>query len=275
MIFVYRKWERFCRELHGSGKHSIPAREVGAHSEPYVVLKHDVETNVARALKIAEIEHTYGHRGSYYVQAYLLKDAENVKMLQKMQSLGHEITYHHDVMDSTKGNLDAALAEFEENRALFEANGLSVVTVCQHGNPVVERVGYTSNRDFFRSERVQARYPQIADVMVDYPLKYKTEYTYISDAGRRFQWIFDPLQNDIVKSDDKNISIERIEGILPYVEAGNTIISMHPHRWYKSGFVAVCKAVVFRVIKWAAKLLIKIPFMRKFMSRYYHLAKKI
>ncbi|MBQ3064011.1 MAG: hypothetical protein IJC99_04340 [Clostridia bacterium] len=275
MIFVYRKWERLCRALHDRGLHSIPAHEVSKDSAPYFVLKHDVETKVARALKIAEIEHAYGHRGSYYVQAYLLKDAANVKMLQKMQDMGHEITYHHDVMDSTKGNLDAAIAEFEMNCALFETSGFSVITVCQHGNPVVERVGYTSNRDFFRRAQVQALYPQIADIMVDFPQKHSTAYTYISDAGRRFQLIFDPLNNDLVKSDDKNIPIEQIEGLLTYVAAGNTIISIHPHRWYKSGFVAVCKAAIFRVIKCVAKLLIKIPFMKRFMSRYYHLAKKI
>ena len=275
MIFVYRKWARFCRALHEQNVHSITAKEIGADSASYLVLKHDVETGVARALKIAEIEHTYGHRGSYYVQAYLLKDATNVKMLQKMQAMGHEITYHHDVMDSTKGNLDAAITEFEANRVLFEENGFPVVTVCQHGNPVVERVGYTSNRDFFRSGVVQTAYPAIADIMVDFPRKYSTEYTYISDAGRRFQVIHDPLNNDVVKSDDKNIPIEGIDGLLPYVTAGNTIISIHPHRWYKSGFVAVCKAAIFRVIKTVAKILIKIPFMKRFMSKYYHLAKKI
>lgn len=275
MNFVYRKWEHLCRALHDKGLHSIPACEVRGDSAPYFVLKHDVETNVARALRIAEIEHAYGHRGSYYVQAYLLKDAANVEMLQKMQAFGHEISYHHDVMDSTKGHLDAALAEFEANRVLFEENGFPVVTVCQHGNPVVERVGYTSNRDFFRSEVVQTRYQQIADIMVDYPKKHDTTYTYISDAGRRFQLIFDPLQNDVVKSDDKNIPIDQIEGLMPYVVERNTIISIHPHRWYKSGLVAVCKVASFRVIKWVAKFLIKIPFMRKFMSRYYHLAKKI
>ena len=275
MIFVYRKWERLCRSLHEKGIHSIPAARVTAETSPYLVLKHDVETDVSHALRIAEIEHKHGHAGSYYVQAYLLRDEKNGKMLRQMQELGHEITYHYDVMDSAKGDLVLAMTEFEENRQLFEANGFPVVTVCQHGNPVVERVGYTSNRDFFRSEDVRAAYPGIADIMVNYKEAYGTDYTYISDAGRRFQVIFDPINNDVVKSDDKNVPIEEMDGLLPYVEAGNVILSIHPHRWSASALLSVVKSGIFTVIRAVARLLVKIPFMKRLMSRYYHLAKKL
>ena len=106
-----------------------------------------------------------------------------------MRDMGHEVTYHHDVMDSCKGDLEKAILEFESNRQKFEDNGFPVVTVCQHGNPIIERVGYHSNRDFFRSEQVRMRYPNIADIMVDYPKKYSTQYLYFSDAGRIFKRI--------------------------------------------------------------------------------------
>ena len=41
-----------------------------------------------------------------------------------MQEMGHEISYHYDVMDSCKGDLEAAIAEFEKNRKRFEEKGL-------------------------------------------------------------------------------------------------------------------------------------------------------
>ena len=167
MIFTYQHWDDFCRELAERDVRSIPTMEIQASSTNYVVLKHDVETNVPKAYRLATIEHKYGHRGSYYVQAYLLHDAANIRLLQEMQQMGHEISYHYDVMDSCKGDLDKAIKEFADNKQLFEKNGFVISTVCQHGNPVVERVGYTSNRDFFRSERVRALYPNITDVMVN------------------------------------------------------------------------------------------------------------
>lgn len=276
MVFVYRKWENFCKRLAEKGIKSIPAREVNGSITNYLVLKHDVETDVSKAFSMAEIEFKYGHRGSYYVQSYLMNDEKNVALLKEMQGMGHEVSYHYDVMDSCKGDIDKAIAEFDSNAKLFVENGFELKTVCQHGNPIVERVGYTSNRDFFRSERIQLLYPDMADIMVDFKRKYETDYLYFSDAGRHFQLIFDPINNDVVNSDDKNVLYEdlnRLFGALSN-EQGN-IISTHPHRWTNSALVYSVKAVAFKVIKATAKLLVKIPFMKKIMSRYYYLAKKI
>ena len=276
MIFVYSKWERFCKQLSEKGFKSIPAKEVRSETVKYVVLKHDVETDVSKAFKMAQIEQKYGHCGSYYVQAYLMNDEKNVEMLKKMQDMGHEISYHYDVMDSCKGDIDKAIAEFELNVEKFIQNGFELKTLCQHGNPIVERVGYTSNRDFFRSERVQGLYPEMADIMVDFKTKYQTEYLYFSDAGRHFQLIYDPINNDVVKSDEKNVLYKNTDELLDALsENGGNIISTHPHRWTKSAVKYVIKASLFKLIKSVAKILIKIPFMKKFMSRYYYLAKKI
>ena len=277
MIFVYKVWENFCKSLSDCGFYSITARDVleGKGKDKYFILKHDVETNVARALEIAKIEAKFGHHGSYYVQAYLLENKENVNMLKEIQGLGHEVSYHFDVMDSTKGNLDLAIEEFEKNKALFENNGFVLSTLCQHGNPVVERVGYTSNRDFFRSERVQVLYPSLCDIMVDFKDKANTDYIYFSDAGRRFNIIFDPINNDVIKSDDKNIPINTMEEIIDYVKKQNCIISIHPHRWEKNAASYLIKQWIFKIVKATAKVLMKVPFIKKIMSKYYYLAKKI
>lgn len=274
MIFIYSAWERFCAALQAEGRISIPAREVTAGIDSFLVLKHDIENTVPKAYKLAEIEHRYGHRGTYYAHAYLLDDPQHVELLRKMQAMGHEISYHYDVMDSNHGNLDGAIKEFEANRQRFEGLGFPIITVCQHGNPVVERVGYTSNRDFFRSSRVQALYPQIADIMVDYKKKYQTDYSYFSDAGRKFKLIFDPINNDIVNSDDKNVPYEDLNALLAALPQ-KAIISTHPHRWTESAASYMIKEKAFKIIKGAAKLAMKVPGIKKIMSKYYYLAKKI
>ena len=276
MIFLYKKWELFCKKLKDNGRCSIPAKMVNAEYKDYLVLKHDVETDVTKAFQMAVIENKYGHKGTYYVQAYLLNDHENIKLLQKMQKMGHEISYHYDVMDSCKGDLDRAIIEFETNKQLFESNGFQIETLCQHGNPVVERIGYTSNRDFFRSNRVRARYPFLCDVMVNFKEMKNTDYHYLSDAGRKFKLIFDPIRNDIVDSEDKNIPYEDLDAILKeLLNGGNYIISTHPHRWCHSATIYIAKTIFFRTIKSVAKILIRIPLFKKIMGRYYYLAKKI
>lgn len=278
MIFVYKKWDDFCKKLANKNLYSITAKNyINTDSKNRsFVLKHDVETSPANALKMAKIEHKYGHKGSYYVQAYLLEKKENISILKEIQNLGHEVTYHHDVMDSNKGNIEKAKSEFQKNVDLFTQNGFEVVTVCQHGNPVVERVGYNSNRDFFRNGEVCNLYPGIFDIMVNYHL-HTPKYKYYSDAGRKFKYIFDPVNNDIKNSDDKNISYKNLDELFKVLMNSdmNFIISTHPHRWMASKIKYVFKDVTFRVIKFIAKILMRVPVFKKIMSRYYYLAKKI
>ncbi len=279
MIFVVNNWKKICKKLAESGWVSVPLKEQMGETgkKSFLTLKHDVETNVPKAHRFAKVEAELGHRGSYYVQAYLLERCENVKLLQEMQQMGHEISYHHDVMDSNKGNLEQAVAEFEENLRLFQEKGFEIVTVCQHGNPVVERVGYTSNRDFFRSEFVQKKFPGMADVMVDFPEKANVVYDYYSDAGRKFKLIFDPINNDVLDSEDKNIAFDDGAQLTEQILAigKSAIISIHPHRWESNGFAAIGKEYAFKGIKKIVKILIKIPLIKKIAGRYYYLAKKI
>lgn len=276
MIFIRKNWETFCRALRDRNVVAIAAKDVVPELKTYVVLKHDVETNVRRAYEMAKIERKHGHSGVYYVQAYLLNKVDNVKLLSEMVDWGFEISYHHDVMDSNRGDLEKAVVEFERHRLAFEAAGFQIRTVCQHGNPVVDRVGYNSNRDFFRASSVCARYPLISDIMVNFKDKIPTDYLYFSDAGGKFKLIFDPINNDVVPSDDKNVSYDNLSMLLNELSdnKGN-FVSVHPHRWLKSTFEYATKTTVTNIVVKTAKIMAKFPLFKRIMSRYYYLAKKI
>ncbi|MBQ2897476.1 MAG: hypothetical protein IJE46_04025 [Clostridia bacterium] len=278
MHFIYSEWEEFCENLHKNGKHSITARSLFDKSEDkYFVLKHDVETSLEKALKLAQIENKYEHKGSYYVQAYLLDNEKNIKILNEIKNLGHEVSYHYDVMDATGGDLEQAIELYEKNKVIFENSGFKIKTVCQHGNPVVERKGYTSNRDFFRAEKVTEKYPDVADIMVNFKEMANTDYSYISDAGLGFQIIFDPINNDIVPSKEKDVFLGELDKVLELILKGESsvIISTHPHRWTSSKGKHAVRKVIFNVIRKTVKALSKIPFIKKFMSKYYYVAKKL
>jgi len=276
MIFVYKKWNNFCKMLNDNGIRSITAEDVLKKGEDrYIILKHDVEADVYRAYRFAKIESKYGHRGSFYVQAYLLRNKKNIHILKEIQKLGHEVSYHYDVLDACKGNIDLAINEFALNISLFKNNGFNVTTVCQHGNPIIERKGYTSNRDFFRNTKVQYLYKDIADIMVDFKLKSGTDFKYFSDAGRKFKLIYDPINNDVVNTEHMNKEIKSLNDIYNYFHDNNCIISVHPHRWTNSTILFLMKSYIFYVLRIIAKLLNRIPIMRKVMSKYYFLAKRL
>lgn len=274
MIFVYKKWDKFCKALFNNNMISIPAKEVKKGMNSFIVLKHDIETNVQKAYKLAKIESKYGHRGTYYAHAYLFEKEKNVKILSKIQKMGHEVSYHYDVMDSNKGNIEKAINEFDNNVKVIRKKGFEIKTVCQHGNPIVERMGYNSNRDFFRNKKVEKKYEDIVDIMVNFKEKYKVDYKYYSDAGRKFKLIFDPITCDILKNDDKNIPYENLEELFNNLE-NKTIISTHPHRWTRFTIEYILKSGFATIIKHTAKILAKNPFIKKIMSRFYFLAKKI
>lgn len=275
-MFVYNNWDDFCRKLKEKGIISVTAKsQLESKNKEFLVLKHDVEDKPEKALELAKIEAKYGHCGVYYVQAYLITD-KNIRILSQIKELGHEVSYHHDVMDANGGNIENAISTFGENKRKFEENGFIINTVCQHGNPIAERNGYYSNRDFFRNEKVKNIYPDISEIMVDYKNRTGVNYKYVSDAGYGWKMIFDPETNDIVNSDDKNVVLGALDNVVEFIlENKSVIVSTHPHRWNKSAVSARMKNFVFFCVRKLARVMYKIPVAKKLMEKFYFIAKKI
>ena len=276
-MFYYKNWNKFCSEISKSKILLIRAKDIlnnGVY-EQFIVFKHDVETNPLKALKLAEIENKYGICGTYYIQAYLLDNPVDVAILQQIKVLGHEVSYHYDVLDANQGDYEKAKKDFKYNVERFSSFGFSIETVCQHGNPVMNRVGYSSNRDFFRNKSISEQYSNIADIVVNFKEKTGAKYTYISDAGYSWKLISNPENNDIDNT-APDIPLKGFDGIMELIKNGNSIIlSTHPHRWKKSSVAIYFKIIFFRVVKAIVKFISKIPFLKNILSRFYFLAKKI
>lgn len=277
-MFYYKNWEKFCAALSQSGVRLCTAGESlqVPVNERFVVLKHDVETRVANAHRLAEIEHRYGICGSYYVQAYLLKDEANVRLLQEMQEWGHEISYHYDVLDAHAGDYEAALVDFQKYMKIFHDCGFRFSTICQHGNPVKNRVGYTSNRDFFRNPKIRSLYPDLVDMVVDYSQHTQHKYEYISDVSYRWNIITLPETNDL-HPEVENVKIGGFTNLTDLMQRSDEcfIISTHPHRWKESAIAIYAKIVIFRVIRTLVMAIKNIPGINTLLNKFYFLAKKI
>jgi hypothetical protein len=276
-MFTFAKWKQFCAFVKESGTQTLRADQfLGSNiKSPFIILKHDVETNPQNALEIARIEHSFGLCGTYYVQGYLLDESVNIPIFKEIQTLGHEVSYHYDVMDSNQGDIERAKIEFDKYIKLFQSQGFKIQTVCQHGNPVIKRSGYTSNRDFFRRSGNSPKYDAILDIVVNFKSELNLDYTYISDAGLQWNIIGDP------ETDDQNATPDqtKIAGIVSLQEmianGDSLVISMHPHRWQRSYLKLLLKTILFKVLKKIAWIVLKIPGTIHIFSRFYHLAKKI
>lgn len=277
-MFYYKNWERFCEALSKSGVTLCTAEQSLnlPKTERFVVLKHDVETFVPNAHRLASIEHKYGICGSYYVQAYLMSDPKNIELLKEMQSWGHEISYHYDVLDAHAGDYKAAEVDFVKYSKVFADNGFHYGTICQHGNPVKKRVGYTSNRDFFRNQEIRSHYPNLVDMVVDYSQHTEHKYRYISDASYRWNIITEPETNDL-HPEVKNVKVGGFKNLLALVQDTDYsyVISTHPHRWMSAAWKINLKICIFRVVRETVMVARHIPGVEWLLNKFYFLAKKI
>lgn len=270
-MFVYSYWNKICKEL-SENHNCILANQIIEQNQDvsWVVVKHDIETNVSKALKLAKIEAEYNIRATYYVQSYLLR--ENLSKLKEIASLGHEVTYHYDVLDSNNGNYTDAINEFSDTINRFKESGFTIQTVCPHGNPILNRDGWSSNKDFFRNQEISEKFSEILDIVVHLPLRLKRAYVYVSDASYSWKIISNIEYNDVKNNGDKEIS-DIFKILLQNKEC--LIISTHPHRWESSKILIMIKIIFFRVVRFLARLVSNISFFKTIMSRYYYLAKKI
>ena len=277
-MFLYKNWISFCESLGKLDVSILLASEAlatyGDHKTK-VFIKHDIETNVERALAIAKIESTFGIRATYYFQSYLLQGKSNLNIIEAISQMGHEIAYHYDVLDANNGDWSKASEEFTQTLGKFAASGHEIRTVCPHGNPVKVRNGWSSNKDFFRDPSIAQKYHLITDIVVDFKKLDKSQMKYISDAGYGWKLISDISEND---RDDSNpdIALDSLESVLELIQDGNSImISSHPHRWRKYYFAIFLLKILFFSLRSFTRLLNRNQYLSMILNRFYYLAKKI
>ena len=271
-MFIYNIWDEICQELSKRETIRVDEIEKQKSNSKWIVIKHDVETDVGKALELAKIEYRYGIQATYFIQADLLKDGSEI--LKKIQQLGHEVTYHYDVLDANSGDYELAVKEFSENIEMFNSFGFEVKTVCPHGNPLLNRLSWSSNKDFFRDKSVADRFSDILDMVVHLPYRIESNYTYISDTGYGWKEIVNISDNDIKNSGD--ISLGEYRELLETIrEKDRVILSTHPHRWEKNRVKATFNIYRFKILRYLARRLSSIGFLKKIMSKFYFLAKKV
>ena len=71
-----------------------------------VLLRHDVDDLPENSLRFAKIQYELGIKGVYYFRA--VPQSWDVKIIKEIASLGHEVGYHYETMDTADGNVDKA-----------------------------------------------------------------------------------------------------------------------------------------------------------------------
>ncbi|MDZ4063727.1 MAG: hypothetical protein U1E22_03570 [Coriobacteriia bacterium] len=120
-------------------------------SSNLILLRHDVEARYPNALRMAEIEHKLGIKGSYYFRIF--QKAGNEEIIKQIASMGHEVGYHYDDLTACNGNQEKALLRFQKNLAYLRQFA-PVSTITMEGAPLSKY----DNRDLWN----QPLSPEIA-----------------------------------------------------------------------------------------------------------------
>ena len=240
-------------------------RDVANRSRKIIMLRHDVDLKPHNSLATAIIEAELGIKGSYYFR--MVPESFDVEIIKQIASLGHEVGYHYETMDtaslrlnvkreelSERGNeelIDYAYNEFCENLGTFRKT-YPVSTICMHGSP---QSGF-DNKDIWK----KYDYKQLGLLGEPYFDIDFNDFFYLTDTGRcwngyRFsvrdkmpqqeQWIKDGLvfsrTSDIVRAAHANALPPRI------------MITVHPQRWTNSPLAWMWELLfqnIKNVVKW-------------------------
>ena len=221
-----------------------------------VILRHDVEYRYDRALRFAEIEHSYGIKGSFYFRIF--DRPGNDLIISKIASLGHEIGYHYDDLTECQGDYKKAIDRFTKNLNHLRQFG-SISTITMEGAPLSRfdnRLLWIKNikekLDSVTSSRPVAvpnlplNYMQLPQFDYrDFGIKSEpyfdldfNSFFYLTDTGRRWDgWrtsVADkiPQQKDwqkkgLVFHSTSDIIEAAVQERLPR----NMMITFHPQRW--------------------------------------------
>ena len=187
-----------------------------------VVLRHDVDKNPDRALKMAEIEYKKNITASYYFR--IVKKSNDPIVIKKIIGMGHEIGYHYEDLALANGNYEQAITSFEKNLDYFR-KFYPVKTICMHGSPLSQ----WDNRLIWKKIEYN-QYGIIGEPYFD--IDY-TEVDYFTDTGRKWNSQNENIRDKVVsnKKLEFKSTFDLIRGIDEKIISENIIINSHPQRW--------------------------------------------
>lgn len=100
----YEEYRQILRRVAKSGKSKT--FEEAETAEQFIVIRHDVEFSLEKALQMAIIESQYGAVASYFIQignmAYNAFSEHSLRIIRAIASLGHEIGLHYRQSDEAR-----------------------------------------------------------------------------------------------------------------------------------------------------------------------------
>ncbi len=248
MDFTIKEYIKLLKALKGSVHSFQTFGEYSKHPNDHaLVLRHDVDSLPKNSLHFANIQAKQGVKGTYYFR--IVPQSFDKKIIQDIASLGHEIGYHYETMDSCRGNIDKAYDEFCKNLEIFR-NIADIKTISMHGSPLSK----FDNRDVWK----KYDYKKLGIIAEPYFDLNFNDIFYITDTGRRWDGhLYNLRDKATVDNPINNIDFLKLHfrSTQDIINAVNTnkfpkkaMLNFHPQRWHDTSLPWI-KELIWQNIK--------------------------
>lgn len=183
MKFTYRAYAKLIDNLRTYGYKFCDYKN-WENKDCAVILRHDIDYDVKKAIKIAELEAEKGVNSTYFVLVssdfYNIFSKNTCESLKKVADLGHTIGLHFDEAryEDCEGNIDAVVNHItDEAQLLNKAIGASVDSVSMH----------RPSRSLLEADI------HIPGMINSYGQMFFKEFKYLSDSRRRWREPIDEI----------------------------------------------------------------------------------
>ena len=185
-----------------------------------IMLRHDVDDRKENSLQFARIQQERGIRGSYYFR--MVPQSYDEKVITEIAAMGHEIGYHYETLDTSKGNIDKAYREFCLNLEKLR-NITTIRTICMHGSP----------RSSFDNKTIWEKYSYTHLGLIGEPyfdINF-LDVAYLTDTGRMWNGSHVSFRDKVVGR--YNFNFRKTRDILNNIDQlpNRVMFTFHPQRW--------------------------------------------
>lgn len=188
MDFTYRSYAELLELLRSNGYEFADYHNY-SDMEKCVILRHDVDESLSKALKFATLEQQKGISSTYFIlmtgDFYNTASAKSRELLSEIIAAGHEVGLHFDETAYDLSDDEAMIRKIrDEAELLSELTGVTVSTVSMH-RP---------------SEKTLQADIQIPGMINSYGSEFFKNFKYVSDSRRNWR---EPVE-DIIRSGEYN-----------------------------------------------------------------------
>jgi len=229
MDFTIKTYEHLLTALKESGYiFQTFAEFIESPAEKAIVLRHDVDAKKWNSYHFAKIQAGMEIKGTYYFR--MIRKSFSKRVIREIATMGHEIGYHYETLNTSGGDVDKAYAEFCRKLEIFRKL-VPIKTICMHGSPLSKY----DNRSIWE----KYDYKELGIIGEHYLDIDFNKVLYLADTGRRWDGGKVSIRGKVQRADSlSSVSRPPYRSTNDIIKAANAgrlpnqiIFTFHPQRW--------------------------------------------